>query len=244
MAKVPQTLDDLEHHRREQMGFLQRSAQGYDRGFVDEAKRLAVTIRVLLHDTNQSKSLLGQLGDKDRDFYDTAVAEEVGNTTSYGALVQMAFSPAGAMYIPYLDDPLPEGKPSLVPFAKWWARIIFRNSEGQPLSRKDLVLCVANQDGGAHVDPNLDEKYAKLRDESLGWVFSKDATHYKVRPAELAAVRQIAHEVLKTFDPSLEAHPSKPEGSLLMARSGFREATEEEIAEMERKGQIQRKPTP
>jgi hypothetical protein len=159
---------------------------------------------------------------------------------AYGALVQMVMSPSGAKHIPFLDDPLPEGQPSLVPFHEWWSRIIFRNPEGQALSRKDLVLAVANTDGGAHVDPDLDETYAKLRDESLGWIFAKEATHCRVRPAELAAVRQIAHEVLKTLDPSLEAHPRKPEGALVMARSVFKEITDEELEEMERKGQIRR----
>lgn len=158
----------------------------------------------------------------------------------YGALVQMAITRSTAIHLPYLDDPLPGAAPTWSPFQKWWARIIFRNPEGQGMSRKDLVLAVANQDGGAHVDPTLDITYADLREHSLRWVFHSEATHYQVRNAELAAVRQIAHEVLKTFDPSIERHPDKPEGAIIVGRSVFKQVTEEELAEVGRTGEIVR----
>lgn len=45
-----------------QMEFLRRSCQSYDDGFEGEACRLAVTLRVLLHNTDQSAALLTQAG--------------------------------------------------------------------------------------------------------------------------------------------------------------------------------------
>lgn len=42
------------------MEFLRRSCQSYDDGFEGEACRLAVTLRVLLHNTDQSAALLTQ----------------------------------------------------------------------------------------------------------------------------------------------------------------------------------------
>lgn len=47
------------------MGFLDRSAALFDQGHEDEAIRLAQIMRVLLHDTAASHSLLGQLGVKE-----------------------------------------------------------------------------------------------------------------------------------------------------------------------------------
>jgi hypothetical protein len=218
---VKQTRENLEGHLARQLAFLQRSADAYDKGFTDEATRLAVPIRVLVHDARASASLLHQLNEKSRDFYDTAVPAVSGNLVMYGALIQMAIGPGGATYIPYLDGPLPAGKPTWVSFDKWWRRIIFANPEGLAMSRKDLVLAVANQDGGAHVDPSLDEAYAKLsRGNAMGWVFEKEGAHYAVRPAEFAAVRQIAHEILKTFDPAMVKETRVPEGAqLIMANS-------------------------
>ncbi|MFJ5956563.1 hypothetical protein ACIQC5_11475 [Paenarthrobacter sp. NPDC092416] len=42
----------------EQLEFLDSSCAAYDSGSRSEAKRLATTVRVLLHDTKQSTSLL------------------------------------------------------------------------------------------------------------------------------------------------------------------------------------------
>ena len=46
----------------EQTEFLRMSAAAFDEGQFAEAKRLAVAVRTLCHDTRRSHSLLGQLG--------------------------------------------------------------------------------------------------------------------------------------------------------------------------------------
>lgn len=223
--KVPQTPEDLRKHLNEQLGFLRRSAESYDSGFVDEAKRLAVTIRILVHDTKNSNSLLQQLSEKQRSFYDTAMPHDPRNLLSQAALIQKAISPKGALYLPFLDDT--PFTPKFVPFNDWWNRPIFQIGEGQILSRCNLVLSVANQDGGAHIDPALDEAYNRLtRENAMGW---------SIRSPELAAIRQIAHELIKTFDPSYEQHLELPEGAALFAGEVLRKATSEEIASQEQR---------
>ena len=72
-SKQPQSQAELSQHLQEQLEFLQASAGAYDQGFEGEAKRLAVSIRVLVHDTSNSNSLLGQLGQKDIKFLDSAI---------------------------------------------------------------------------------------------------------------------------------------------------------------------------
>jgi hypothetical protein len=73
MPKTAITSTDLQAHLDEQLGFLERSAAAFDQGYEDEAKRLAVTLRVLLHETTQSHSLLVQLGRRHGAFLDTAL---------------------------------------------------------------------------------------------------------------------------------------------------------------------------
>jgi hypothetical protein len=73
MTKRTLTNDELAAHLAEQLQFIEASADAFDKGFEGEAKRLAVTLRVLLHDTKSSRSLLGQLGRKNIDFLDTAI---------------------------------------------------------------------------------------------------------------------------------------------------------------------------
>lgn len=79
---VRQTEEELKSHLKEQIQFLLRSAKSYDEGFTSEAKRLAVVIRVLLHDTNRSTSLLTLLQRKDMLFYDTAWDYDPNNLVS------------------------------------------------------------------------------------------------------------------------------------------------------------------
>ena len=67
-----QSINELKKHLKEQIYFLKRSSESFDNGYESEGKRLAVTLRVLLHDSNKSTSLLSQLNKKDILFYDTA----------------------------------------------------------------------------------------------------------------------------------------------------------------------------
>ncbi len=215
---VPQSTDDLNKHLQEQIGFLTRSADSYDLGFHDEAKRLAVTIRVLLHDTVNSKSLLDQLGQKNRLFYDTAMPEVQNNLLPHAALVCMTIGKTAGGYMPLLDEMTDQMPPRNVTFDEWWQRPIFRNKNNEMLSRKQLVLAVANQDGGAHIDPSLHEVYTKLsRTEGTGWTLHSSGTAGLVLEAELAAVRQIAHEVLRTLDSSYRKKLQIPDGSAIIA---------------------------
>jgi hypothetical protein len=91
----------------------------------------------------------------------------------------------------------------VLPFQEWWNEIVFVDDQKQKMSRRDLVLALANQDGGAHVDPKLNETYARLsRHNSMGWTNSDGTTATAIPSAERAAMRQIAHELLATLDPS------------------------------------------
>ena len=44
------------------IGFLERSCAAFEAGYTEEALRIAVTLRVLFHDTKSSTSLLTHLG--------------------------------------------------------------------------------------------------------------------------------------------------------------------------------------
>jgi len=96
-----------------------------------------------------------------------------------------------------------------LPYRDWWNEIVFVDDRKQSLSRKELILAVANQDGGAHVDPTLSETYARLsRHNSLGWVISTPVQALQIPNPERAAIRQISHEVLKTLIPEYSKQPN------------------------------------
>jgi hypothetical protein len=52
-------------HLARQLGFLVRSCQAFDTGYVDEAIRMATVLRVLMYDTRASTSVLTHLNAKD-----------------------------------------------------------------------------------------------------------------------------------------------------------------------------------
>ena len=68
-----QSKDELQQHLKDTVQALELSSHAFDDGCEGEAKRCAAAIRVLVHDTSYSKSLLNQLGLKEASFYDTSV---------------------------------------------------------------------------------------------------------------------------------------------------------------------------
>jgi len=203
---ILQTEEDLRDQLKVQIGFLVQSSDAYDRGNVDEAKRLAIALRILLHDKGRtSVSLLTLLNKKDILFYDTALEYNPNNLLSMPGLVMLKAGPDGGEYIPPLDMRCSKGK---IPFPQWWSNIVVVDIKGNKSTRKDLVLTVCEKDGGAHVDPKLDEAYyAFSRSNSLGWKYQKDGVvqDFTGRP-ELASIRQVAYEVLKSLKDEFPEH--------------------------------------
>lgn len=194
MAKRPLSAADLDAHLYEQIGALQRSVQLFDDGYHLEARRIAVILRILLH-SRKYPSLLKQMDRDEMDFVDSAPPFDPKNLIAFHGLVSLSFSKWEVSYTAKLDTDSPF---ALTPFAKWWKAIVFADRQDWQMSRADVVLTAADQDGGAHVDGALNADYAALRHENaLGWL-----TDHGIPPTGdpvYAAIRQIAHEVLKTF---------------------------------------------
>lgn len=86
-------------------------------------------------------------------------------------------------------------------FDEWWGALVFRDLRRSSFTRRDLTLALANKEGGAHVDPELEPGYAALsRNGSLGWVLVDDAGERQLLESPVpASVRLIAHEVERTL---------------------------------------------
>ena len=205
------TNQELKEHLEEQIEFIKSSATSYDNGFSGESKRLAVAVRVLLHDTVKSTSLLSLLGQKNIDYLDTSFPIDESNKMSHSGLVQMSLGDRKSISLPLLDDGPFSRKAS---FELWWNGIVFVDKNRNEFSRKDIVLSLANKEGGAHVDKTLDVKYADLRKgNSLGWYdVTPDGVQTPSEDQVPASMRQIAHEVLKTLVQAYECHRGKNKG--------------------------------
>jgi hypothetical protein len=197
-TKRPRSRAGLEAELEKQLGFLQRSAHAFDTGEESEASRIALTVRVLLHESQTSHSLLGQLDRANIAFVDTALRiQKVVNTPGFCglAMIEMADPPR---YVAMLDD-----MPSrMTPFSSWWSGVVLTDFAGVFLTRSMLINIAASQDGGAHVDPAVDENYARLsHDNALDLVEARETGETPMPDPVPATIRQIGHEVLKTLIP-------------------------------------------
>ncbi|MDO8774821.1 MAG: hypothetical protein Q7K57_40170 [Burkholderiaceae bacterium] len=206
MPKVAQSKSELLSHLNEQLQFIIRSCDEYDRGTTSEAKRIAASIRVLLHDTKSSASLFHQLNLKSIGFINTALLDIPKSKTVFLGLIQTKitindnFIPTGKHH------PLLNFRPSGWPlpkkrfFPEWWNQIVLTDTRGSCFTRRMLVMAVTNTDGGAHIDPVLDNDYAELsRKNSIGFSVGLNQDITVIDKSELSSIRQIAHELLSSL---------------------------------------------
>lgn len=189
---------------REQHRALARLGSSYDDGWDGAAFLLAVTVRVLVHDTASSSSLLGLIGLKKRlDFVDTAAQPLPQNLLTHSGLAAHRLLPQGARWYPMLDAVPPPYQDRTTRFDHWWQTgVVIVDAAGVEWTRKRLVLTLANQEGGAHVDPRRSDDVRIIEDEnSMGFVFVRDGREYPYLNSILgASVRQIAHEAQRTLE--------------------------------------------
>ena len=183
------------------MRFLERSAAAFDAGYVDEAVRIATTIRVLIHNTASSTSLLKHLNATTISLMSSCDGASPNALLYMGLGVQEVKNEAGtvrAIYAPLLDGPIK----IYVPVSKWWDMIVYVLGSGARLSRRKIVLTAANKDGGAHVDSTLSPEYEALaRQGAVGYFVSSTEGKTNEQPfteAHFVAVRQMAYELLNS----------------------------------------------
>ncbi len=196
------TPEELALALNNQKSALLSSCQAYDAGQKWEALRLATATYVLVFDAgNAQRSLLTQLGTKGSlQFLSsgrvTANPNAIGR---YNPLVLVQLRANGtADYVPILDFAGPYA-PKRLPFDEWWEREVVFKDGPAALTRKQLVLSLRNQDGGSHLDDEVrNPSYVELSRRARTFVGTTAATT-PVLQAELAMMRQIAWELLKTL---------------------------------------------
>ncbi|MCP4456966.1 MAG: hypothetical protein GY816_02905 [Cytophagales bacterium] len=231
------TNEDLIQHLKEQLYFLDSSLSYFSR-HTDivtyknkvlgkafhaklrtevEAKRLALIIRILLHDTSSSKSLLNHLDIKDQiKYYNTASPNDGrlhsmtgmsgvrgSNSSQYFGLVAKFNTGNSLVAVPLFNQNLKkwyDGYQRLC-FTDWWSKNKIMAVGGFEHTREDLVLNVANKDGGAHInkDGTLPEEYHVSKSSDLSLNINGIQTSFE-RNVVYASIAQIAWEVLNSID--------------------------------------------
>jgi hypothetical protein len=167
------TKADILAKLKEQMGFLRTSVHSFYEGNFAESIRIATSIRVLVHETGRSKPLLMQAMPSglevpilDHEPEKTEHEQIMGFTVGVrlGSTLALAVDLASFHY-------------SLSSVGAWWNRTVFTfpaQFGNQPVyRRRQVILILANKEGGAHVDEHEDPDYRRLMTDSpLSFVVS------------------------------------------------------------------------
>jgi hypothetical protein len=182
---------------RRQLNFIITSCHAYDAGHRAEAVRIALAARVLFYDTKNSRSLLiGHLGFANIKLRSTAV-ELVGPSANAIGFIGPELDTCG--FRPFRDD---GSRDEQIDVSTWWniePILKLRNAQ-EFVTRRDLVLAAANKDGGAHVDSVRPKEYDRLEaglgiQAEVGYP-NGERKLITFRYANLAALRQVGHEIL------------------------------------------------
>jgi hypothetical protein len=164
------SIDNLIALGNENLHFLNNSLTAFDKGQLFEVKRIASTIRTLVHDTNQSHSLIKQI--------ENHPDNKLGVPMIYfdkGGIPKSVPPPTL-----YIDCHVPRIRISITPEEfgdtfrlrknreHWWNRMILASpsTDKKIWSRKDLVLKYANKEGGAHVDPVMPTDFIEAQNSA------------------------------------------------------------------------------
>ena len=201
---------DIRELYEDQLQFLKASAAQYDAGQLTSYRRMATALRVLLHETGTSRSLISQMSLETRQFLTCSASPRPENLMVDCDLIALLIpTEAGkrAMWISGLDNWAME----FTSFESWWSDPVINDGKACVFSRSSLVLHVANQDGGSHVDPEIDQSFEEMRKTRFTWTSGRHITEHPDR----AAIRTIAHEAIKSLDNAYKRRrPPEPSSTL------------------------------
>ncbi len=193
------TAEELKEHLKQQLGYLERSAKQFDAGHRDEAARIAVALRVLLHDTPQSTSLLTLMGVKNsvqlasKTSDDTFIFQKYPDMKGFQKTSLISISLAGC-------SPDLSSASRFTDVQTWWEECIIAQPGYSNVSRRNVVLWVANKDGGAHVATTVPSLYQWLKDDGTLGSLEIGGNLEEIADAPGTLLRTMASEILESPD--------------------------------------------
>lgn len=208
MSKCIISDEDYLHHLREQYDFLISDIGKYEHGESHFGKKIAATLRTIFHDTPESKAIL------------PALAQRLGQSMTFKYspnAYAIARDNSCVLYTGFQigrrimgSDYYDNSRYKDTDFDTYWNCPVFKDGS-IVYTRKQIILFGANKFGGAHVDPEIPEKFLKLVGNS-GWKL-RSGNH-----DEETLVTRVAYEmgihvtsILKRLIPKLEKHIGKPD---------------------------------
>jgi hypothetical protein len=143
---------------REQYSRLKDAIDGFYVGKDFQALNIATILRVLVHETRKSRPLLSRL---DRRYWDLMIWHRPLNSkTIFRVPITLSVGGDGTKRVIRSDFASPDYR--LVSLRQWWSSD-YQPLGGIRLSKRRIILNVANKDGGAHIDESVPNSHAALR---------------------------------------------------------------------------------
>jgi len=209
MASITRTQQDLKERFNIQLGLLKLACINYDNNAEIAGFNIATSIRVFVHDTRNSTSALTHINRKNIDYLNTCNINS-RPTGTFTGLIYNSFrnihdgQGGSALFQPLFTSDFHSRVKEWIDFEKWWNAVVFQNPDGAMLTRKTLVLTAANQEGGAHIDDEIDELYDKFRHSYSTGIVIQGRLSGAIRGFDnvpvLPAVRQIGYELSKSLE--------------------------------------------
>lgn len=188
--------DFAEKSLQRQLQFIAASCAAYDVGQEHESLRVAVALRVIFHDTGSSTSILKQLGVKES-IQLLSIAPEIVVQVPADATFAVAYP---VIFGDFIRPNLEANRANdLLDVSQWLEQRVMLN-KGMWLTRNDIILKAANEDGGAHVDPQPSNKTQAMK---TPWLIREveQAGQKKQEPLtdnHFPILRAMGHEVLSS----------------------------------------------
>jgi hypothetical protein len=132
---------------KRQLQFIATSCAAYDAGQEHESLRVAVALRVIFHDTGSSTSILKQLGVKES-IQLLSIAPDIVDEVPADATFAMVYP---IIFGDFIRPNLEANRANdLLDISQWLKQQVMFN-KGVWLTRNDIILKAANEDGGAHI---------------------------------------------------------------------------------------------
>ncbi|MGH6648210.1 hypothetical protein [Aquabacterium sp.] len=176
----------------------------YDLGEYDAVDVIVSSLWTLLFEKRNQTPILRHLDEMPTDMMDSRIPSDTVNVAGPYLLLG-AIPYQGSYYTPLLDGIQgdPESARVKVPLEQWWDAPAIRDEQGNEFSRRLLISTMRDKEVH-HIDAGLLPPYMDLQyRQGLGihrWLPDGVSSNGDSQPARVA-VRQIAHEFLRTVDP-------------------------------------------
>lgn len=208
------TKNDLEEQLKAQLHLLRKSAHEFDGGDIDEFRNIARALRVIVAaDDHGNPSLIELATTIEVELWDTRMVAHPRSLSPSFSLAGIVLGPQTVGCRAFLDD---APHRAMTKFGSWLVQEVVDDKAGGTFNRIRLIKAIANLAGGTHYPPDVRDYFKKLQSLSVTASRRNKNIEQKYSDIEKHSLRQIAHEVIKSFDDSYERKGQFEIGSLMI----------------------------